>query len=340
MLPAEVLRQFGVRADEIVRLRDKGAAHAHYRLGRSGLLLRVPRLSQWALAPAENLAYQAACFGRAEPSGATPRLAAVLPPSEALPSGALAVEEIVGRPPRLPDDLPAIAAALAAIHRLPLPAPEERPPLRDHSPDPIAATAEMVAAQRSSLAKAALAAETRAALEAELDWAEKLAPGPSPVALVGTDTHPGNFIIRGDGRAVLVDLEKALYGSPAIDLAHATLPTSTRWDIEVDASLTPADLDRFHAAYEAAGGVRLPADIVRLARRLTALRTLLWCVRWATGELAAPGLDPTVAAHIRSRIALFLSPPFVLDLFRELRQGVRHGDAGVGAQGPRRSQQR
>src|SRR5690606_37304414 len=96
----------------------------------------------------------------------------------------------------------------------------------------------------------------------------------------------------------------------------------------------------FHAAYEAAGGVRLPAELVKVARRLTALRTLLWCVRWATGELAAPDLDPMVAAHIRGRIDLFLSPPFVLDLFRELRQAPRHGDAGVGAQGPRRPQQR
>jgi hypothetical protein len=316
-----VLARFGVRADEVVRLRDKGAAHAHFRLGRTGLLLRVPRLSQWALAPRENLQYQEACFRRAEPSGATPKLEAVLPPSPALPSGALAVEEVIGRTARLPGDLPAIAAALAAIHRLPVPAPEGRAPLRDHAPDPIAATAAMVVAQRPALAKGALAPQARAVLEAELDWAAGLGQGPNPVALVGTDTHPGNFILRDDGRAILVDLEKALYGSPAIDLAHATLPTSTRWDIDVDATLDAGDLARFQAAYEAAGGIPLTPALIALARRLTALRTLLWCVRWAAGEFAAPHLDPAVLGHMRGRIAFFLSPDFVLELFSSLRQG-------------------
>jgi hypothetical protein len=320
MLPPEVLAQFGVRAEEVVRLRDKGAAHAHFRLGRTGLLLRVPRLSQWALPPRENLDYQAACFRRAEASGATPRLAAVLEPSPDLPGGALAVEEVVGRTVRLPQDLPAIAAALAAIHLLPVPAAPDRPPLRDHAPDPLAATARMVAAQRPALAKAALPATARARLEAELDWAAALAPGPSPVTLVGTDTHPGNYIVRADGRAILVDLEKALYGSPAIDLAHASLPTSTRWDIDVDAALGPSDLAAFEAAYRAAGGVVLDPALMALARRLTALRTLLWCARWAAGELAAPDLEPAVAAHMRGRVALFLSSEFVLALFDTLRQ--------------------
>jgi aminoglycoside phosphotransferase (APT) family kinase protein len=320
MLPPELLARFGVRADEVVRLRDKGAAHAHFRLGTTGLLLRVPRLSQWALPPRQNLEYQAACFRRAEPSGATPKLVAVLPPSAALPSGALAVEEIAGRTARLPDDLPAIAAALAALHRLRVPSPGVRAPLRDHAPDPIEATAAMVVAQRKVLRDAPLLPRARTALEDELDWAAGLAPGPSPVTLVGTDTHPGNFILGPDGRAVLVDLEKALYGSPAIDLAHATLPTSTLWDIDVDTRLGDAAVARFHAAYEAAGGVPLAPALIAVARRLTALRSLLWFARWSVGDLAAPGLDPAVDLHMRSRVALFLSPVFVLDLFNHLRQ--------------------
>ena len=44
--------------------------------------------------------------------------------------------------------------------------------------------------------------------------------GDQAITLVLTDTHPGNFLIRPDGQAVIVDLEKALYGSPGIDLAH------------------------------------------------------------------------------------------------------------------------
>ena len=48
-------------------MREKGVAHAHFSLPRHGLVLRVPRLSQWALPPPENLAYQAACFGMRHP---------------------------------------------------------------------------------------------------------------------------------------------------------------------------------------------------------------------------------------------------------------------------------
>ena len=44
---------------------EKGIAHRHYRISGSGRVLRVPRLSQWGMAPQENLAYQEACFRRA-----------------------------------------------------------------------------------------------------------------------------------------------------------------------------------------------------------------------------------------------------------------------------------
>ena len=40
-------------------------------------------------------------------------------------------------------------------------------------------------------------------------------------------------MIEAAGRAVFVDLEKALYGSPAVDLAHASIYTSTMWDPEI-----------------------------------------------------------------------------------------------------------
>ncbi len=53
----------------------------------------------------------------------------MLPPSAALPRGGLLVEAVRGRPARLPEDLPAIAEALAALHTLPLPAPAARAPL-------------------------------------------------------------------------------------------------------------------------------------------------------------------------------------------------------------------
>src|SRR6185437_13459270 len=129
----------GVTASDILPMREKGVAHAHFRLRGKGLVLRVPRPGQ--AAPAASLAYQAACFSRAAPSGATPHLVATIEPETGLPGGALLVEDIAGRVPRLPADMPAIAEALAAIHRLTLPQGAERPPLADHSTaGPVAAT--------------------------------------------------------------------------------------------------------------------------------------------------------------------------------------------------------
>lgn len=49
----------------LVRLPDKGLAHDHVRITGSGLLARIPKQSQMRLTPADNLAYQAACFERA-----------------------------------------------------------------------------------------------------------------------------------------------------------------------------------------------------------------------------------------------------------------------------------
>jgi hypothetical protein len=315
-LPPHLLEKFGVLPAEAEPLPEKGAAHTHWRLGGTGLLLRVPRLSQWGLAPAENLAYQAACFRRAGPSGATPRLAEVLPPAPDLPRGALAVEEVKGRPPRLPGDLPALARALAAIHRLPVPPPPGRAPLLDHAPDQLGATASTLAAQRPVLDEVEMPQATRAALAEELARAKT---APSPVTLVGTDTHPGNFIVRGDGSAVLVDLEKSLYGAPAIDLAHATLPTSTLWDPDVATMLSADETSAFHAAWEEAVPPALADAVrpsVRPARRLTFLRTMLWCLRWRRaarqdGEWAASRLDANLASQIEGRVAMFLDPAFV-----------------------------
>ena len=301
-------------------MREKGVAHAHYRLP-GGFVLRVPRLSQWALAPADNLAYQAACFRRAEPSGATPRLHAVLPVGADLPRGALLVEDIAGHPPRLPDDLPVLAAALARLHAVPVPAPAGRPPLVDHGrTGPIAGTLAIIERQAPALDAGGMAAATRDALLAELAWARRLAAttaaADQPIGLVGTDTHPGNFILRTTGEAVLVDLEKALYGSPAIDLAHCSLATSTTWDLDVQAVLSREAVIAFYRHYLARIDPLLAArlrPLLAASRRLTWLRTMMWCARWRVAAASSPDwsvarVDPVLLAHIRSRVASFFDP--------------------------------
>lgn len=290
----------------------KGVAHDHIRIRGRGLVLRVPRWSQLGLDPAANLDQQATAFRRAAASGHTPELVAVLPPGEPLPMGALVVAEIAGRPPRLPQDMPAIARALASLHALPLPAPGDRPPL-PAPPDPVAATLALIERQAAWFDRAGLVPAARERIRAELDAARSFRlDAPVPVTLVGTDVHPGNFLIDAAGKAWFTDLEKAQYGHPAIDLAHASLYSSTRWDRDVDAVLTPAEVAAFHAAWEEAVPAPL-AEAVRPwrkpMRRLTWLRTLSWMARWAVeGKTLSPDMPESLAAHMDRHVADLLHP--------------------------------
>lgn len=323
--------------DELEPANFTGMAHDHIRLKGKGLILRVPRVSQWGLPAEVNLAYQSACFSRAEASGLTPRLFALLPPGPALAMGALVVEEIPGRKVRLPADLAALAACLSRIHRLPLPAPEARRPLLSplHPLVQLLATIEL---QAGFIARAPLAPAAAAQLEDELAWARRFvaarAREAEPSSLIVTDSHPGNFVVHPSGKAYFVDLEKAMYALPAIDLAHATLYTSTRFDPEIDAVLTRGETRAFYRSYLATlGGSAAAAALVPwLAplRRLVWLRTLTWCVKW-TVESEKPGgwsrqwLAPRALAHMEACLADFLSPARIASLSEELRRDEAEG---------------
>lgn len=320
----------GLRAEDVVPMVAKGVNHDHYRLAGLGMVLRVPRATPWSGDAAAQLASEAAAFERAAPAGVTPRLIAALAPAPALLRGALLVEEIRGREPELPRDLPPIAQALARLHALPLPPAVARAPLPDHGVEgPFAATLAVIARQRDFLPRVDLAPATRAALEAEYAEADRHARGIAaagqPLALVGTDTHPGNFILRRDADAVLVDLERVCYGSPAIDLAHATLYTSTTWDLEVQAVLSPEDVSAFYRAYLDEIGPERAAVLrpwLGPARRLTWLRTMMWAVRLrALDESRQLSLDPRLARHIRGRLDDFFDPRTVARVRAEWLQG-------------------
>ena len=318
---------------DLVPLQDKGLAHDHVRVAGRGLLLRVPKQSQFGLSAEVNLRYQAACFARASRSGQAPQLHALLPPTADLPMGALLVEEIAGRPPRLPQDLPALAACMARVHSLPVPPPGDRPPLEDHR-DPVAGAMDEIEAQARFLDGAGLAARARAEIEDELARARgfraEVAGRPQPITLVLTDTHPGNFLIEetpgGETRAVIVDLEKALYGSPGIDLAHATVYSSTTWDLEVYAELSPAEVAAFYRHYLEIAAPELAAALrpwLVPLRRLLFLRAITWCAKWrvlhqrerAAGKHAAESAedwsaentDPATVAHVAGRVDDYLS---------------------------------
>jgi hypothetical protein len=314
----------GVARDDLEPLDVGGIAHDHIRvrgleLDGAPVLLRAPRLSQWGLEPATNLDYQQACFERAEPSGVTPRLLGTLPVTQQLPMGALLVEAIAGRKPRLPGEMAAIAEALARIHRLPVPRRDDRAPLRVHT-NAVAGTLTAIETQAAFLAAAGIAPPARTMIEEELAWARSFAEAAAARAqtprLVATDAHPGNFLIVPGGRAVLVDLEKMLYGAPAIDLAHASLYTSTMWDPEVATALDADMVAAFLTAYFMAAGPALAEEVrpwVLAMRRLTWLRTLTWCIRWRVlsregDDWSAERLAPAMRAHIERIVADYVSP--------------------------------
>ncbi len=319
----------GLSADDLSPLPDRGLSHQHIlvpdrRIDGHPVLLRVPRLSQFALAPEDHLRYQSAAFERTATSGVTPRLLDVALPEPDLPLGALVVEAVKGRAARIPDDLAPMAKAMASVHALPVALPENRAPLRDH-PNPVRSLMDTIVTQAAFLDQADIDADSAAAIEAELAWARRFTADQSaseqPVCLTLTDTHSGNFVMR-DGpppSACFVDLEKALYGSPAVDLAHATLATSLHWDIAVTGDAGPPDVEAFYRAWldavpPALGQAALPWFMP--LRRLTWLRTTTWSIRWSVetaggGLWTMDGLDPTLTEHVRRRLQDFVSPETV-----------------------------
>jgi hypothetical protein len=312
---------------------EKGLAHDHVRIVGTGWLLRVPRQSQFALAATDNLAYQRACFERASQGAHAPRLRGVLPPSPDVPMGALIVDEIEGRTIELPADLAALAECLASIHRLDVPPPEDRPPLVDHS-DPIAGTLVFIEEQARYLDDATDDKDAIVLIKEELQWARGFASEnagkPQPTTLVASDTHPGNYVVDRTGRAFIVDLEKALYGSPAIDLAHCSLYTSTTWDIAAGHIIDPTDVISFYQLYfecidQSLAGALKPW--LMPLRRLTWLRTTTWAAKWRvesraaslsgkesaenTEDWSAENRDARLVAHVEERTRDFLSAPTI-----------------------------
>lgn len=301
-------------------LTDKGLAHDHFRLPGTGTLFRVPKQSQMDLSPHDNLAYQAACFSRASVSGAAPALHDLVEPDERLPFGALLVDRIDGRPAKLPEDLAAIAACLAAIHSLPVPGTMS--PLADRR-DTITAILAEIEAQAEALPHPAIDEESRSMIRAEIAACRKDAGrNAEAVCLITFDAHPGNYIIRPDGSAVIVDLEKMRYAAPGFDLAHATLYTSTTWDIESSAELSPDDTASFYRHWLEC----VPEDLAEKARptllserRAMWLWSVTWCARWlseslgdriegATRNWSRSLSDDALTRHVAGRVEDYLAP--------------------------------
>lgn len=316
---------------------DTGLAHSHFRLAGTGLIARVPKQSQMRLGADENLAYQAACYVRASESGHAPGLAQVLPPTSALPRGALIVGEVTGRPARLPDDLDAIVDALAAIHRLDVPPRDARSPLLDPV-DPLDDLVAEITAQAEYLGRAEIDPETEGIILDGIARVRALSrEGARPAKrLISFDVHPGNFLVDACGRAILVDLEKCRYSAPQLDLAHATLYTSTTWDVASQAVLSADEvgdahvrwLDRLVDTGSAEGHARWLIPM----RRAMWLWSMTWCAKWRVlsraaarrdggGEdWSADGSDARLIDHVRGRVNHYLAPETAIMVEREFER--------------------
>lgn len=296
-----------------------GTAHGHVRL-KDGRLARIAYAYEDDPTAAARLHQQAEAFRHLAPAGRTPKLHEAIEPRPGLLGGALIVDFIDGRAPRLPDELDAMADALARLHSLPFPAPGSPIPRQEN---PFRSTLDVVeqGAQRF-LDKAVVDLGARGEIIEELElmreMARVLAHRPQPLSIALADTHPGNFIVDRAGIAWFVDLEKIHVGSAAIDLAHATLPTSTVWHPDVGKILSLAEVAHFYETYLAQIGETRAAELrpwLQPMRRLTWLRTTLFMARWKV-QTEAPrdpsdpsqwsdaGLSPAMRDHLRSRIAL------------------------------------
>jgi aminoglycoside phosphotransferase (APT) family kinase protein len=294
-----------------------GTAHGHVRLP-DGRLARVAYAHEGDASAAGRLHAQAAAFRHLELAGRTPRLHEVVEPRAGLPGGALIVDFIDGRAPSLPGELDLMADTLARLHALPLPSATSPIPRQTN---PFLETLQAIELNvLRFLDKAVPDADARGEIAEELramrDMAPALGRQIQPLTVALADTHPGNFLVDRDGIAWFVDLEKVHVGSPAIDLAHATLPTSTLWHPDVGKRLTRAEMQAFYDSYLGRIGTTATEALrpwLVPMRRLTWLRTTLFMARWRA-ETRAPrdpanptqwsdsGLDPKMKRHIDSRI--------------------------------------
>ncbi len=294
-----------------------GTAHGHVGLPH-GLIARVAYAHDGDPTSAARLATQAEAFRHLAPSGRTPNLHDVIEPRAGLPGGALIVDRIEGRAPSLPGELGAMADTLVRIHSLPLPATDSSIPRQNN---PFLETLAAIEQNATRFLDGAVPdAAARAEIVDELDLMRAMAPDfaqrAQPLTVALADTHPGNFIVDREGRAWFVDLEKVHVGSPAIDLAHATLATSTLWHPDVGKVLSPADVRAFYTLYLEKTGPDRAAGLqpwLLPMRRLTWLRTTLFMARWRvqTQQARDPsdptqwsdaGLAPAMKAHIDRRI--------------------------------------
>lgn len=267
-------------------LADGGVAH--------GYILRRAPSADWIASRPFGLDVEAALVIAARAGGVlAPEVALVLSPDDGLGQGYIMVrvEAAVSPPvilaeaaPTLIDD---IARELARIHALPLSAiPAAIPPM-----DTAAALAELKARFISY-------GGDRPIIALALRWCEDHLPAPAPPVLVHGDLRLGNIMATPSGLAAVLDWELAHVGDAHEDLAYGCM-TVWRFGAIDKPAFGLADLDRYFAAYEAAGGG--PVDRARFHFWLV-YRTLWWalgCLQM--GAFWRSGVDASLERAVIAR---------------------------------------
>jgi aminoglycoside phosphotransferase (APT) family kinase protein len=318
------LKDYDLDLHELSLVQGNGVSHSHFQLGSSKWLLRVPRLSQMNLTPEAQLILQKAGFERARDSGATPDLLTIIPISQEFPRGALVVERIAGRIPKNPSELPCLARSLAAIHSIPLPQSEIRAPIETLQNPLVSIVQQAETTLKLYLPQTKIGTKARDAIISRLndvlsmveDYSEL-----SPEALCVSDTHPGNFIIRPSGDACFVDLEKPVYGCPALDLAHTVIKVAAGWDPDAAMSPNSRERDSFTQAWLES----VPDEIadnnaprIKPFRQAVWLRTIGFFMRWKKesslkGAWSASRLGTHAAEHFLKHVDNSLKDDAILE---------------------------
>lgn len=268
-----------------------------------GYILRRAPSAEWMAGRPFGLDTEAALVRAARDGGVlAPEVVAVLVPNDGLGEGyiMMRVEAEVSPPvilaqaaPHLIDD---IARELARIHALPLDAIPAAIPRMD--------IAEALAALKQRFIDYG---GDRPIIAAAIRWCEDHRPETASPALVHGDLRLGNIMATPAGLAAVLDWELAHIGDAHEDLAYGCMTVWRFGQIDRPAfGLT--DLDRYFAAYEAAGGARV--DRARF-RFWLIYRTLWWalgCLQmgafWRSGVDAS--LERTVIARRTSEQELDL----------------------------------
>lgn len=315
------------RSEEIAYL-ARGEYSLNYLIGSGepgiSYVARLVTGSQMDLSIQEQAHYEYHALGLIEASGVTPAPHLVYTEPSGLPYPIILEDYLPGRPLSYATDLSAAGRCVAAIHILGVPDGHDLQTHPDPSPAVLDESAELVEPYlewdgSSEDSKEALrAAFDRIRGYREIEGLFK----PEDLAIVNYDLNTHNFVVE-DGRARLLDWEKARIAPRTEDVAHFLLPTTTLWRDETAARLTPEQEQEFLDVYVEQAGIE---DRGRFETQLTAVKLMisLRAVSWCAWALQAHERGERAAGdEMLNKARRYLEPGFLEDLFglKDIRRG-------------------